>query len=638
MLEAIVNFLNLKLELLNYFEKRHCLSVLVKNDDGLIYPAEYISEGNYDAVDFDAFDGVSYLRLSGEINVDRIDQKYTPKPRVNVTFPLRLVYAVRKDKLTADDAYSFDRVRASIAKQLETDAQDLVAQLDADKIQISTSGYISDAKEIWDDETAETGQFQPKFEVVFGAMEVSITVTTRVECIAAECDDFESDILRTFDFCSTSIQQRLTDAQVTCLSDWLCGTPDPVTIQLNGVTYTTAASGTTFNQQVQNSAGTSIGTAANPSVVADARIGANGNFLAQVPATVDSTIDVHDTVGSDVGSQNGAAWEIGDTTIRNQANDWSDTELAEGTYTLGLQRVVDSDGSNVDTVDYKPIADGAVFTCTPADYGTRILSRMRREYCIPVACGFSFDEIDDESVGQPVVRVFRVADSAIAEFTKAELLAGDHVTWVNAAGGVQHGYKIGMFDQARQGFYLYNTNTAYMPYIVKSGVGVVDSQGNPTVEMRSTQGFLLGSEAHNTGFMPFWNTNATCWAVQKLATGASQAWLLTISGNPSFARVGSGAFPNSINCGSPVTKVNDTVLADQNWDTLMTATENIEAIVNTIDIDFSQRTQWSQNAAVKFGLSYPVGSLFSELVVTFGDASSIQDYIFSDRNSYYGYY
>lgn len=222
MLEAIVNFLNLKLELLNYFEKRHCLSVLVQNDDGLIYPAEYISDGNYDAIDFDAFDGLSYLRVNGEINVDRIDQKYTPKPRVNVTFPLRLVYAVRKDKLTADDAYSFDRVRASIAKQLESDSIDLTLQLDADKVQISTSGYVSDAKEVWDEETNETGQFQPKFEVVFGAMEVNVVVTTRVECIPAECDDFESDILRTFDFCKPSVFDRLTPTQVSCLESEIC--------------------------------------------------------------------------------------------------------------------------------------------------------------------------------------------------------------------------------------------------------------------------------------------------------------------------------------------------------------------------------------------------------------------------------
>lgn len=441
------------------------------------------------------------------------------------------------------------------------------------------------------------------------------------------------DGLTLYDFCDQSVLDRLTPTQTACLQAEF-GTS--IQIQINGVD-SELASTSPYNQRVQNSAGTAIGTAANPSVVPDARIGANGNFLSQVPATVDSTIDVHDTAGSDVGSDNGTTWEIGDTTIRNQANDWSDTELAEGTYTLGLQRVVDSDGSNVDTVDYKPIADGAVFTCTPADYGTRILSVFRREFCITSVFGFGLSYLDDEfaTAGSDVILVRRSSDSAQEGFTPTEITDGTLTTWVGAG---NDGYVVKFYDHTLNGFALYNTNAAYQGYIVKSGSLVVDSQGNPTVELRSTQGYLLGSDAHNTGYMPFWNTNSTCWAVQKLATGASQAWLLTISGNPSFARVGSGSFPNSINCGSPVTKVNDTVLADQNWDTLMTATENIEAIVNTIDIDFSQRTQWSQNAAVKFGLSYPVGSFLSELAVTFRDASSQQDYIFDDRNAYYGYY
>jgi hypothetical protein len=425
----------------------------------------------------------------------------------------------------------------------------------------------------------------------------------------------------------------LTADQITCLQAEF-GTS--IQIQINGVD-SEAASSSPYNQEIQNSDGTAIGTAANPSVVGDSRIGANGVFIGQTPAEVDSTIDVHDTAGSEVGSQNGTEWQIADTTIRNQANDWNDTEVAEGTYTLPFLRVVNSDGSNVDNVDYKPVADGAAFTCDPADYGTRILSVFRREFCITSVFGFGLSYLDDEyaNAGEPVINVRRSSDSATLDFTPTAITDGTLTTWVGAG---NDGYVVKFYDHTMNGFALYNTNASYQGYIVKSGSLVVDSNGKPTVELRSTQGYILGSEAHNTGYMPLWNTNNTCWAVQKLATGASQAWLMTISGNPAFARVGSGSFPNSINCGSPVTKVNDTALADQNWDTLMTATENIEAIVNTIDIDFSARTQWSQNAGVKFGLSYPVGSFLSELVCTFRDASSQQDYIFDDRNAYYNYY
>lgn len=308
MLESIIDFINLKLGLLNYFEKTHCLSTLVKNDDGLIYPAEYISNGDFDAVDFDAYDGVSYIRVNGEIDVERVDQRYTPKPRLNVTFPLRLVYAVRKDKLTKDDAYSFDRVRGSLVKQLESDSADLENQLEADRIVVSTSNYISDTKELWDEETAETGTFQPKYEVVFGAMEVSVTVTTRAECIPSECDDFESDILRTFDFCKQSVIDRFTPTQISCLESEF-GTS--IQTQVNGVD-TEVATSSPYNQQIHDSAGSDVGTASNPSIVSDSTItinssslGATGDVVAE--GSLDITVNLD---GSPSGSWSGTSWDV----------------------------------------------------------------------------------------------------------------------------------------------------------------------------------------------------------------------------------------------------------------------------------------------------------------------------------------
>jgi len=129
------------------------------------------------------------------------------------------------------------------------------------------------------------------------------------------------DGLTLYDFCDQSVIDRLTAPQLACLDAEFGGAD--VTIQVDGNTIATTAAGSTYGFRSKDTAGTTIGTIANPSIIAD-------------------------------------------TTIRNDAGDWTDTELAEGTYTLGFQRVIDSDGSNVDTVDYKPIADGAVFTCTPS--------------------------------------------------------------------------------------------------------------------------------------------------------------------------------------------------------------------------------------------------------------------------------
>lgn len=349
MLKAVINYLNLKLGLLNYFDLTRCLSELKSDSEGNIAPREYISNGEWQEVNFDEYDGVSYWRLRDEITSDRTEErKYVAgsKNNVETIVPLRLVFSIRRTKLTEDDAYSFDRIRQTLLKQFTIDDDTLVTALGAESVRVDQVGSISDPKKLWDEETESTGTFEPKYEVVFGAVDIDVVIISKHNCLPTECDDVDSDILHSFDFCLPSVQERLTQTQQDCLSDWLCGACDPVTEQINGVTIGTVASGGTNNQVIQNSAATPIGTAANPSVIPDARIGANGTYIAQTPATVDATIDVHDTSGSDVGSENSGAWEIADATV-NVNSSLFDTVVAEGDLNVPVQYV---NGTPVGTI------------------------------------------------------------------------------------------------------------------------------------------------------------------------------------------------------------------------------------------------------------------------------------------------
>lgn len=144
------------------------------------------------------------------------------------------------------------------------------------------------------------------------------------------------DGLTLYDFCDQSVIDRLTATQIACLQAEFGGSCDPVTVQVNTTTVATPASGDTYNVEVENSAGTTVGTSANPSVVADSRIGANGVYIIQTPAEVDATIDVHDTDGNDVGSDSGTTWEIADATVNVNGNLF-DTVLAEGTINVPVE-------------------------------------------------------------------------------------------------------------------------------------------------------------------------------------------------------------------------------------------------------------------------------------------------------------
>ena len=221
------------------------------------------------------------------------------------------------------------------------------------------------------------------------------------------------DGLTLYDFCDQSVIDRLTATQLACLSAEFGGAD--VTIQVDGNTIATTAAGSTYSFRSKDTAGTTIGTIANPSVIADNTINFNGadvdtvkaeesyaflvkldginsgtynagtNTVSVVSAVcADATTQVnavnvgtvasggtfdqqiHDSLGADVGTAANPS-VIADTTIRNNATPtWTDTVEAEGTLTLAQAKALDSDGATTLLADYIPAADGFMFTCTPS--------------------------------------------------------------------------------------------------------------------------------------------------------------------------------------------------------------------------------------------------------------------------------
>jgi hypothetical protein len=131
------------------------------------------------------------------------------------------------------------------------------------------------------------------------------------------------DGLTLYDFCDQAVIDRLTPTQIACLEAEF-GVCADVTQQVNGTTIGTTASGGTNNQLIRNTAGTAVGTAANPSVIAN-------------------------------------------TTLRNSATPtWTDSVVSGVTKTLAQGKALDSDGATTLLANYIPTTDGFMFTCTPA--------------------------------------------------------------------------------------------------------------------------------------------------------------------------------------------------------------------------------------------------------------------------------
>lgn len=513
MLESIIQFLNLELSLLSYFEKRHCLSTLVTTDKGEVYPAEYLGEGNYNKIDFDAYDGVSYFRLTGQPNVERIEQKYTPKPRVNVSFPLRLVYAVRKSKLSADDAYSFDRVRTSIAKQLESDAQDLVATLKADRIEINTGNYNFNAKEVWDEETAETGQYQPRMDFIFASMDVDVIVTIKNDCIVGECDGVSSDILQAIDFCLRENFDRLTQTQKDCISSFLCGTPDPATVRNSDSSYsTTVASGATL-------------------VLPDITFTDSDGSSSSVPSVQDITATPCGVIRSVSLSVSDTTPNFGDAvTLTATASNITPTSYLffwfDGT-TIGLIAEQASNiynwsvDSTLGSIDIYVIATDGTNEVVDVQSVTVSSFQLLDEYPNSQA-SYSLRQLRSSATN--CIRVRRSSDNAQQDigFVGGVLDESALTTFV----GANDGFIVTWYDQQNSNDATQST-ASQQPKIVSSGV-VITENGEPAIQFDGSDDVLA------TASNPYSDGLIALFVVCKVTTPASNNGILDAATNVSF--------------------------------------------------------------------------------------------------------
>ncbi len=321
MIEGIINTLNLTLQATGRINKRYCLSELRTStgDNPTTVPYSFEGNGELKAININS-PSLSWWRVTSPFSVEEVTTTSAVNKKQG-NYSLRLVVMYRRKESTADNGFTPAWLAEDLSSVLTQSNGDLKTALQAAEVRVNVNSADIDTTKVWNEEFQDLEFKDPKYDTCLVALELSVTVIARSDCWETECN-YDTDILHIFDFCDQGVFDRLTATQVACLTTALCGSCDDVTVQINGVTIATPASGDTYDVQIHDSLGADVGTAANPSVVSD-------------------------------------------TTIQNDAGDWTDTEVAEGTYTLGLQRVVDSDGSNVDTVDYKPVADGAIFTCTP---------------------------------------------------------------------------------------------------------------------------------------------------------------------------------------------------------------------------------------------------------------------------------
>ena len=357
MIESIIDYLNAKLALIGYFDKRYCLTE-IKSEGENTFPVCYSANGDWQKIEIDQHDGVTYWRKSGDVSSSKVDNPFTTDVLYETTFPLRLVAFKRRGDVGADDNYTSDRLVDVIKKQITFVNETLKATLKARKVECIVTGSTTNSADVLADE------FDPPFapDVPFKwsavAVEVDVMVVGTSDCMDACPTD--TDILHGFDFCKQVVVDRLTPTQKTCLQNKICGDAEAATLDINGAPFATIPSGDTYDLDVVNSDDDAVGTSA------------------------------------------AGDWVIADSTVRNNATPtWSDTVKAEATMTLAQAKMQDSDGSTV-TADYIPQSQGFMFTATSCPPCADATVEVNGVSVGTVASGGTFYQLIQDDAGASV--------------------------------------------------------------------------------------------------------------------------------------------------------------------------------------------------------------------------------------------
>jgi hypothetical protein len=157
--------------------------------DGITFPAQYISGGEYKQVqDFDV-NGNGYIRKRGSVSVAlNRSSSFTAceddNAIVNLTYPLRMVLGVPKANLR-DDAYSDDLLMFEMFEIIGTtynvtNVQDVSNQV---------RSFDTDSLTIWSQEVRGF-DYQMHFRLSYIAVDFDVTFTVSKSCLKEQCNGY----------------------------------------------------------------------------------------------------------------------------------------------------------------------------------------------------------------------------------------------------------------------------------------------------------------------------------------------------------------------------------------------------------------------------------------------------------------
>jgi hypothetical protein len=186
MIAEIIQHMNSILGGMPYFSENFGICELKPNAKGVTQPAQYVN-GKWQAISLNK-KGLTYWRKTGNVTIEDVESFSQCDVDYESTFNLRLFCMTKRSQFPSDDAYSGDRLAATILKGIALTGGALKRQINARHLAIRPNLYSTDTPSIINQEFAGIPQADFKHVDLVIAIDVNVIIIKRQPCIEDPCD------------------------------------------------------------------------------------------------------------------------------------------------------------------------------------------------------------------------------------------------------------------------------------------------------------------------------------------------------------------------------------------------------------------------------------------------------------------
>lgn len=182
-IDTINSLLSLDVNHLGLVERVHKFAEPVR-----IYPAKYVGKGEYEPVNLDFYEGVSYHRINGVQNSVESESRTGCGVDLRVTQPMRMVVYCNKGILGSDDENSVIKIATNLrAEMIFSNDATLALLLKSDYVSVVVNSVNFDTVDVWNDEFQNV-DYKLSSSKCFIAIDYTIELNADKDCYLYECN------------------------------------------------------------------------------------------------------------------------------------------------------------------------------------------------------------------------------------------------------------------------------------------------------------------------------------------------------------------------------------------------------------------------------------------------------------------